>query len=167
MSTVSAIAVGTLEEVRGCAPSTADAGSNFDFSDLRIFADIPRHNHDVVPMHGLVIVFDRLAIHHEGFVEGRLYVRESQRPTSNMSFASWVDIERQYGNPAGPSSPLVTRREVVQFIKHPRHGGPSLRLARGFVDGPYKEHTFGRDLIGKVVGVYRPQTGEDPPRRPC
>ncbi|NVD43475.1 hypothetical protein [Qipengyuania atrilutea] len=147
------------EEGRGRSVATLPAEpslTGFDFSDLQTFRSVPTgQNFDVVAMHGLVIVFDRLAIH-QGFIAGKLYVRESQRPHGAMPWSSWLDTERQYGDRAGPTGPLRTRREVVHYISHPATGGPSLRLPCGHIDGPYKDHAFGRDLIGKVIGVYQP-----------
>ena len=137
-------------------PSSTVDQNGFDFSDLQVFDTIPRYNHDVVPMHGLVIVFDKLAFRYEGFIEGKLYVRENQRPAANLRYDSWLDLEREYGQPAGPSSPLVTHREVVRYVTHAPTGLPALRMDSRFVDGPYQEWAFGRNLVGKVVGIYRP-----------
>lgn len=141
------------------APTAHTQTEGFDFSDFRTFTEIPRHNHDVVAMHGLVIVFDKLAPHHEGFVEGKLYVRENQHAPASGAFEDWLRRELHDGDAsyrAQPYAPLVTRREVVQYIRHPHTGGPSFRLDSRYIDGPFKEHCFGFNVIGKVVGIHAP-----------
>lgn len=156
IGTALAVAVTEGDRARRAVPAVIEQEPGFDFSDLRIFTEIPAHDDfDVVAMRGLVIVFDRRTMNHEGFIPGKLYVRENQRPHACMQWQHWLETELRHGDRAGPSGPLRTRREVVQYVEH-RAGGPAVRLASGHVDGPYYEHVFGRDFIGKVVGVYRP-----------
>lgn len=154
-------------EGRVSVPALIEAeAASFDFSDLRIFTEIPRQNHDVVAMHGLVIVFDRLALQHEGVQTGKLYVREGQRPHSAQSWEAWLAAEQEHSERrAQPWNPLRTSREVVQAIEHPA-GGPAFRLASRFIDGPYKDYAYGIDLIGKVVGIYHPGGIAEPPNKP-
>lgn len=140
----------------GSTPAPLDAREAFDFSDLRVFTTIPPH-HDVVTMRGLVVVYETDSLHRDGIEMGKLYVRENQRPRAGQGWERWLErewAERRENH--SPSSLLRTEREVVQAITWPRTGGPALRLASGFVDGPYHEWAFGRTLIGKVVGLYRP-----------
>ena len=128
----------------------------FDFSHLRSFRGIPSNDDfDVVAMHGIVVVVDRLALRIGGIRTGRLYVRENQRPAAGLEWERWLSSEWEYRDRCQPFNRLRTRREVVQAIEHPR-GGKALRLASGFVDGPYHEWAYGADLIGEVVGVYLP-----------
>lgn len=153
--------MGGVPAIIGKAPASLPlpiGEHGFDFSNLRRFDQIPPHDtFDVVPMRGLVVVFDRKALDIEGIQPGQLYVRESQRPCGAMAWRDWLETEARHGDFAGPASLLRTRRGVVQAIPHPRHGGPSFRLDSGFVDGPYKEWCYGHNLVGKVVGVYAPQ----------
>lgn len=153
----------TCIERPGLPPANLDEGPGFDFSDLRIFTSIPRHQHDVVAMHGLVVVYDTDCIGREGIQFGKLYVREHQRPYAMRNWEDWLKHEwAERDRRCGPAVRLRTNREVVQAIQH-RNGGPALRMATGGVDGPYYEWAFGSNLIGKVVGIYRPSGSADPP----
>lgn len=126
--------------------------SGFDFSKMRAFREIPAgRDIDVVSMHGLVFVFDRMLVGVENWEVGALYVRESQRPPSALSWADWIRFETCH---TSYRSNLKTRREVVQYVQ--RNNGPALRMASGGVDGPYRADAFGLDLIGKVIGIYLP-----------
>lgn len=152
-------------EAGGALPAPIEnETAGFDFSDLRIFTSIPRCHHDVAVMHGLVVVYDTDCIGREGIQIGKLYIRESQRPYAMFSWEEWLKLEwEERDRRCGPSSFLRTRREVVQAVHH-RHGsGLALRMATGGVDGPYHDWAFGRDLIGKVVGVYQPAGLKEPP----
>ena len=138
-------------------PAPIAEPEGFDVSELHIFTSIPRYHHDVVALRGLVVVFDTECLRREGIQMGKLYVRQNQSPPSSMAWEEWLkqewaDRERRHG----PVSRLRISREVVLAFAHPRHGGPCVRLDSGYVDGPYHEWAFGMDLIGKVVGVYRP-----------
>ena len=140
------------------APPTEEL--TFAFSDLRVFTSIPAHHHDIIAFRGAVLVFcTDFRCCHETVEEGALYVRESQRPAANMLWESWLRLECEeafrYRNHC-PRSPLKIVREVVQAVRWPRRDAWALRLASGFVDGPYKDWAFGTDLVGKIVGVYRP-----------
>lgn len=147
-------------------PSALVAESpGFDFADMRIFTSVPAHDfYDVVALRGAVVVMDRSLIGREGILEGALYVRESQRPHACMQWGHWLRVELDQGEVhrrAGPVGPLKTRREVVQATRWLRDDGRpkdnwAVRLASGFVDGPYYDWSFGHDFIGKVVGIYRP-----------
>ncbi|MBT2133967.1 hypothetical protein KK137_06435 [Croceibacterium sp. LX-88] len=147
------------------APSlrAVEQDDDFDLHDLRVFGRIPPDdNYDIVKLNGGVIVYDRVSIHVEGFLEGYLYVRESQHPSACMPWEDWLRYELDDGHVrrrAQPTSPLKTRREVVQAIRWPLGDRPkdnwAVRLASGHVDGPYYDWAFGRDFVGKVVGIYR------------
>lgn len=132
---------------------------DFDFDDhrLRIFTHVPAHDHGIVALRGIVVVYDTQALHYEGVTEGAYYVRESQYTPAGMSWESWLQAEWQTRDRrVSPYSRLTSRREVVQAIHWPRPDSWALRLASGAVDGPYIDGLFGFDLIGKVVGIYRP-----------
>lgn len=147
-----------LIEPSGHEPAPLDdQPAGFDFSDLRIFTSIPKYHHDVVAMHGLVVVYDTGCIGREGIQIGKLYVREHQRPYAMRNWEEWLKHEwDERERRCGPAVRLRTNREVVQAIHWPREDGLSLRMASGGVDGPYHDWAFGTDLIGKVVGIYRP-----------
>ncbi len=143
-------------------PTTAVAlpeAPAFDTSGFAIFTSIPRHRHGIVPMLGMVVVYATDLIGREGILEGALYVREGQRPYCG-SWEHWLRLEVEAERErrlCGPQGLLRITREVVQAIRWPYDDAWSLRLASGHVDGPYKEWAFGLDLIGKVVGIYRPE----------
>lgn len=129
----------------------------FDFSELRIFTSIPPYHYDVVPMRGLVVVYDKECLGREGIQPGKFYVRESQRPYAAMPWEAWLrreweDRERR----GGPAGRLHVNRYVVQVIRWPRSDHMGFKLESGFSDGPYHDWAFGLDIIGKVVGIYRP-----------
>ena len=153
-----------LQHIEPAASPLATTGvANFDQLDskLRVFESIPPLDHDVVVLGGIVAVFDTQLPHIEGIVEGAYYVRESQHPVANMSWEQWLRLERDDPDShrrAQPRSPLKVTREVVQAIRWPHADNWALRLASGGVDGPYHEWAFGTDLIGKVVGIFRPLT---------
>lgn len=134
----------------------------FNFAELSIFTAIPNHRDvDVVGMNGMVIVFDKRLHLLSDLQEGALYVREFQRPPSNMAWRNWLNLELEHEGQEGRHSPFSSLnivREVVQAVTY--MGGPAMRLASGFIDGPYKEWSYGSDLIGKVVGIYRPGGGQ-------
>lgn len=135
----------------------AEAPADFGLLDLRIFDSIPRHNHDVVVLRGIVAVYATDVIGREGILENAYYVRESQHPYSGMSWDQWLRLEVEDRRPRSqPRGALRTRRQVVRAIRWPRTGDWALRLESGTVDGPYHDWAFGADLIGKVVGIYRP-----------
>lgn len=151
------VATGRADGALACAPR-GDEG--FDFSGLRRFTAVPDHrDFGIVALRGMVIVYDETPLSCEGIIEGAFYVRESQRPRSLMSWETWLKRERDdLDRRVGPVSPLQIRREVVQAVRWPRGGHWALRLASGFTDGPYYDHAFGLDLIGKVAGIYLPDT---------
>lgn len=138
----------------------AVAPDEFDLRSFKIFGRIPDHpDFGIVALRGAVLVYDESDLHREGVVEGALYVRESQHPTACMDWERWLDLERddaRRSRRAQPSSPLKTRREVVQAVRAAAGDRWGLRLASGAIDGPYYEWAFGRNLVGKIVGIYRP-----------
>ena len=135
-------------------PSTVE----FDLPRMQIFTHVPEHRDSgIVVLEGMVFVFDRHLVRVEGFLEGSFYVREHQRPVAGMSWETHDRLNREHGRQM--RSRIDVDREVVQAIRWPSAKEWALRLASGFVDGPYYDWGFGHDLIGKVVGIYRPETG--------
>ena len=130
---------------------------DFALADMAVFTVIPVNFHGIVALGGMVAVYATDLIDREGILEGAYYVRESQRPAACMAWEQWLqrEVEERYRR-VGPRSPLQIRREVVQAIRWPSADDWSLRLASGYVDGPYHDWAFGCDLIGKVVGIYHP-----------
>jgi hypothetical protein len=135
----------------------SDAASSF-YSDLRTFSAVPDcRDYGIVAMAGVVLIYDSRPLRLEGVVENALYVRESQRPVACMAWSTWLSREwEQRGEQVGPAGPLTISREVVQAIRWPHADSWALRLSSGHVDGPYHEWAFGRDLIGRIVGIYHP-----------
>jgi hypothetical protein len=130
---------------------------------MAIFATIPAHGYGIVVLRGMVAVYDTEILHREDVQEGAFYVRESQRPPSCLPWVTWLReavADEAEHRTVGPHSPLVIRREVVQAIRWPYPEDWALRLEGGsWVDGPYREGAFGRDLVGKVVGLFIPGPG--------
>ncbi len=124
---------------------------------LSAFDVVPEHGYGVVIMRGQVIVYDSEALHREAVIEGEYYVAESQRPPGNMPLINWLRLEQRDEVRAQPYSPLKTERQVVQLVR--RGIGPDnwfQRLVGGYGDGPYYDATIGNNLVGRVVGIFRP-----------
>lgn len=148
--------------LRPSATQIGDPSNDFDLNDLRIFDSVPDHrDYGIVALQGLVVIYNISPIRREGIIDGAFYVRESQRPASCRSWQDWLRDEwDDRDRKVGPNSPLTITREVVQAVRWPRRGKEAdnwaVRLASGFTDGPYYDWWFGRDFVGKVVGIYRP-----------
>lgn len=147
--------------LRASLPQVADPVDDFDVQDLRIFDHIPDHpDYGIVALRGSALIYDISPIHSEGIVEGAFYVRESQRPVACRPWQDWLRDEwEDRDRRAGPNVPLAVTREVVRAVRWPRAkevDNWAVRLASGFTDGPYYDWWFGRDFVGKVVGIYRP-----------
>lgn len=143
-------------------PANSNDADEFDFSGIRIFAHVPDHRDlGIVALKGIVAVYDIKPLYSEGIVEGAFYVRESQSPAGCRPWQDWLadEWEERGRRRAGPTSPLITRREVVRAVRYRRSDQEdnwAARLSSGFTDGPYYDWWFGRDFVGKVVGIYRP-----------
>jgi len=149
--------------LRSSVPQVVDPADDFEMDELLIFDSVPDHrDFGIVALKGLVAIYDTTSIYREGIIEGSFYVRENQRPAGHRPWQDWLrdEISHPERN-VGPHSPLTTSREVVRAVRWPRSDKDSdnwaFRLASGFTDGPYYDWWFGRDVIGKVVGIYRPQ----------
>lgn len=126
---------------------------------LRVFVSVPDHC-GVVSLRGTVVVFDPDPLHREGVRAGSFYVLENQHTPACMQWRRWLREElgdEHVESRAQPRSPLKTSRHVVQLIRDtrlPNHW--TRRLESGFCDGPYQDWSIGFNLVGKVVGIYRP-----------
>lgn len=140
-------------------PIVPNVAPGFDFSDMKVFNEIPQWA-DVVTMRGLVVVYDKCSF--GGIKTGKLYVRESQRPSSGFPWEEWLKREwEERDGRCRPNSLLKTERQVVQAQIWPRKDGAGgndmcWRMDSGWSDGPYYEWAFGLDVIGEVVGLYFP-----------
>lgn len=134
------------------------AHAAFDLSSMRVFTSVPEGSSvGIATLRGMVVIYDERPLHEEGVVAGAFYVREKQQPRSCRAWVSWLSDEwENRSSHVGPASPLTIRREVVMAIRWPNEGDWSVRLSGGHVDGPYHDWAFGRDFIGKIVGVYLP-----------
>lgn len=153
--------MGQVLALRPVVPQIVDPADEFEIHDLSIFERIPSgRDFGIVALHGKVVVYDSRPLSVEGVVEGAFYVRERQAPAGCRPWRDWVQDEfADACRRAGPGSPLITSREVVQAVRWPRDKGENswaVRLSSGFTDGPYYDWWFGRDFVGKVVGIYRP-----------
>ncbi|WP_126174355.1 hypothetical protein [Altericroceibacterium xinjiangense] len=136
-------------------PVLIAAKEDFSFNGMRIFTSIPDYHYDVAALRGMVIVYDRECLSRDPIKEGNFYVVESQYPVGGMSWEMWLELERgDRTSRAQPSSPLRTRREVVEAVR--RDGRWWHRLPSGFHDGPFQEWAVAHQMVGKVVGLYRP-----------
>lgn len=143
--------------LRSPVPSIVAPDDEFDPQEFQVFTSIPDYEYyGIVTLRGMVVVYDKDILHREGIIEGAFYVREGQRPNCG----SWEDwLRREWDDRdrrCGPNVPLRISREVVRAVRWPRSEHWALRLSSGFTDGPYRDWWFGRDLVGKVVGVYHP-----------
>lgn len=142
-------------------PQVVDQSDDFDLHDLRVFDRIPEDSdYGIVAFRGLVAIYDIKPLRSEGIVEGAFYVRERQYPRACLPWEAWLRLEwEDRDRRSSPYSPLAITREVVRSIRWPRPretNSWAVRLASGFIDGPYYDWCFGRDFVGKVVGIYRP-----------
>jgi hypothetical protein len=140
-------------------PSPCEQAQEFSVQDLRIFTSIPDRHHEIVALRGAVIVYDTDSKGREGFVEeGGLYVIEHQYTPAGMPYDSWLRHELEDSiRRAQPWSKLKTSREVIRLERHPKMTDKwGYRLASGFWDGPLHEWAICFPMVGKVVGIYRP-----------
>lgn len=125
--------------------------------DLAIFNFVPS-GCDVVPLGGMVAIFDRDTLCREEITEGAYYVRERQRPRAGILWSNWLALEARDATPRfGPASPLQIEREVVRAVRWRRGDQWALQSAEGYTDGPFHDWAFGHDVIGKVIGLYQPK----------
>ena len=119
---------------------------------LRSFDRVPPP-FDVVPLGGMVAVFDP---RWSNIVEGRFYVIESQRPVGGMSWETYDQFNRAHG-PGEPRVRIATTRRVIRAVRKERTGDDWWFIQEnGFADGPIMDWAAGHNIVGEVVGIYRP-----------
>ena len=128
----------------------------FQLTDLRVFTSVPQYHHDVVALLGMVVVYDTHALGREVVEDGGLYVVEDQRPVGGMSWETYDRLNSDRGQ-LTPSSQIKTTRRVVR-LQH-SHNMPECWdhvLPSGARDGPIPHWDVTFNMVGKVVGIYRP-----------
>lgn len=111
---------------------------------------------DVTPMGGMVAIFD---VRWSEIQEGGYYVVESQHPVGGMSWETCDQINRSKA-PADPRVRLKTARRVVRATRRETTSGAWWFVQEGgFQDGPIADWAVGYNVVGEVVGIYRPDAG--------
>ena len=138
----------------------------FDPQQLRAFSEIPPYDHEVIAFRGMVLTYATDAISRDGgLIEGAFYVLENQNPVSGMSWATHDRLNREHTERGEPRTRIKVKRWVVQALRWPTMSDHwRLVTPEGFSDGPYPDWSVTWDLIGKVVGVYRPAAAAMPRR---
>ncbi len=118
---------------------------------LSVFDHVPK-GHDVVPLGGLVAIFDSQWREIE---EGRYYVVESQAPVSGMGWEAYDQFNEGHA-PGEPRVRIKTSRYVIRAVRRPTTGNAWwFVLESGFHDGPIADWAVGHNVVGEVVGIYR------------
>lgn len=126
------------------------------FAALRVFSTVPEDHHDVAICLGMVLVYETDTLTRDGIEDGALYVVEDQRPPSGMSWEIYDRLNRSFW-PDQPRVRLKTTRRVVRAVK--RIGDPEQWWqvqSSGYRDGPFAGIYVAQNMVGKVVGIYRP-----------
>lgn len=150
----------------------ANAPVESDANQLRIFSRVPTdpetgivavEENGVLLKAGEVAVYDRYSLQLDGgLVDGGLYAIEYQRPVAGMSWAMW------WGNGDHVRSRLRVSRHVVIVRRHPKFEGHwnihplAPRTPQGIIlmsDGPFEEIYLADKILGRIVGIYRPEPG--------
>ncbi|XAP76978.1 hypothetical protein ABC955_10280 [Citromicrobium bathyomarinum] len=120
---------------------------------LRSFDHVPE-SFDVVPLRGMVALADPRWYE---IAEGRYYVIETQHPPGGMGWETFDDCVRRRGSDGGPRPLLKTSRRVVRAVRRTATGDAWWFIHEsGFADGPIKAWAVGHNVVGEVVGIYRP-----------
>lgn len=141
-----------------------------DIHQLRIFTQAPFDcdrgvvvvEHDGVLLKaGEVAVYDRYPLATgEGLIDGGLYAVEFQRPVAGMSWEMW------WGKGDHNRSRIRVTRNVVILRRHPKledhwqvHPIASRDQLGCYLmsDGPYPEWILTDKILGRIVGIYRPE----------
>jgi|GEM_PF-2851149 len=150
----------------------AAAPTEGEVNQLRIFSRVPREaetgivaveENGVLLKAGEVAVYDRYSLQLDGgLVDGALYAVEYQRPVAGMSWSMW------WGNGDHVRSRLQISRHVVIARRHPKLEGHwnihplAPRTPEGIIlmtDGPFEEIYLADKILGRIVGIYRPEPG--------
>lgn len=138
-------------------PQYALAGQTDEFSadapTLEAFDRVPA-GCDVVPLCGMVAIFH--PSWHE-VREGSYYVTESQLPAGGMGWETYDQFNAKVG--AGePRVRIKTARSVVRATRRPQADDAWwFVMESGFRDGPVANWAAGYNIIGEVIGIYRPR----------
>ncbi|MBH1944429.1 hypothetical protein I5L01_09305 [Erythrobacter sp. YJ-T3-07] len=120
---------------------------------LRIFDRVPS-GHDVVPLCGMVAVSHPKWLE---MVEGGFYVVETQHPPGGMVWQTYDEHVQRYDMDGGPRTLLKTSRRVIRAVRREATGDAWWFIHEsGFADGPIKAWAVGHNVVGEVVGIYRP-----------
>ena len=139
------------------ALAIADRESGFDFTGLRLVESIPDDRHDVAVLLGEVVAYDLDALHREPLQEGALYVVESQHPVGGMSWETYDRFNREFVARGESRVRIATTRRVIRALRHPRMADHWAHVQpNGFHDGPFPDWAATHNIVGKVVGVFRP-----------
>ena len=158
------------------ALATIEPDAEWQRIALRIFPSIPpRHGVHAVEMNSVMFRAGEVAVYDELWASERqkngpvdtllepgcIYITETQRPVAMMSWEQWNERGTKYGR-----SRLQTRRSIVRVERSRWKGAEDcwmihpLASQSGGVfhcsDGPYDEIHLVDQIIGKVVGIYRP-----------
>ena len=131
--------------------------AGFSGSELRVFSSVPEFHHDVAALLGLVFIYETDGLCRKGIEDGALYVVEDQRPVGGVSWETYDQFNRGHG-PREPRVRITTSRRVVRAIRrqdHPDHWWQV--LPSGFHDGPFPDWSMTHNMVGKIVGLYRPE----------
>jgi hypothetical protein len=144
------------------AEAMAPAHAGFTLPELRVFTSVPEHHHGIVALRGAVVVYETDALSREGVLDGAYYVVENQHPPAGMRMDRWLEGEWEGSDRrAQPRSPLNVSRRVVQLVRCAERPGHWWQLqTSGFSDGPYPDWSVCFNLVGKVVGIYRPSQSD-------
>ena len=120
---------------------------------LRTFEHVPE-GFDVVPVGGMVAVSDPRWYE---IAEGSFYAIETQHPQGGMGWETYDDCVRRRGGDGGPRPLLKTSRRVVRAVRRAATGDAWwFTHESGFADGPIKAWAGGHNVVGEIVGIYRP-----------
>lgn len=145
--------MGIIEQVLPTVSPEPDADS-FCFDAFRVFSTIPEHHHDVVPLLGLALVYDKDELFRQEIEDGALYVVEDQRPVGGMSWETYDRFNQDHTRAGQPRVRLHTNRRVVRVTK--RRDGWWQVMPTGYHDGPFADWSVAQNMVGKVVGIYQP-----------
>lgn len=120
---------------------------------LRSYSAIP-NDLEVVSLAGMVAVYSSCW---SEITEGNYYVTESQRPPGGMTWQAYDEHVRRYETEGWPRTHLETKRRVIRATRR-KHTGNAWWFIheRGSADGPIKDWAVGHNIVGEVVGIYRP-----------
>lgn len=136
--------------------------SGFDFADLRTFDRIPDDRHEVAVLLGEVVVYDIDALYREHLQEGALYVVENQHPVGGMSWETYDRFNKGHTARGAPRVRIAAKRRVIRALRDPRVADHWAHvLPNAAHDGPFPDWAAAHNIVGRVVGVFRPRMPGD------